>query len=203
MKLYFSRGACSLAVRIIINEIGIKADFESVDLKTKKTETNKDFTQINGKGSVPTLEIKPGEVLTENAVILQYLAETNNATTLLPPRDDFKHYRVLEWLNYVATELHKGFAPLFSGNLPPETETFLKQNLIKKFTYLDQQLGSKNFLMGDTFTLPDAYLFVMLTWAIHFKIGIEKFSNIIRYFKELQKRKSIAESLKQESMAMA
>src|SRR5689334_13101143 len=108
MKLYYSKGACSLAVRILLHELGIKSEFEAVDLKTKRTETNADFLKINPKGAVPTLTTDKQEILTENAVILCYLADEYKAIELLPAPGNFKRYRVLEWLNYVATEIHKG-----------------------------------------------------------------------------------------------
>lgn len=108
MKLYYSKGACSLAPRIIINELGVKSEFEAVDLAAKKTETGQNFLSINPKGAVPVLITNDGQTLTENAVILQYLADTNEGTELLPAFGSFKRYRVLEWLNYIATELHKG-----------------------------------------------------------------------------------------------
>src|SRR5437870_2266196 len=113
MKLYYSKGACSLAVRILINELNISCKYEAVNLKTKETETGKNFYEINPKGAVPTLILENNNVLTENAVIHQYLADQQKAHHLLPNLNDFKRYQVLEWLNFIATELHKGFSPLF------------------------------------------------------------------------------------------
>src|SRR5688572_12009519 len=113
MKLYYSKGACSLAVRIILHEIGAACEFEAVDLATKKTETGMDFLKINPKGAVPTLILDDKAILTENAVIQQYLAEKYHATQLLPPLGDMKRYRVLEWLNFISTDLHKSCGPLF------------------------------------------------------------------------------------------
>lgn len=120
MKLYYSAGTCSLAVRIIINEIGLPSTYEAVDLKTKKTASGQDFLQINPKGSVPVIVTDDNEILTENSVIQQYLADKNNASSLLPALGHFKRYRVLEWLNYISTELHKGCGPLFSPSIPVE-----------------------------------------------------------------------------------
>src|SRR3990167_6389729 len=120
MKLYYTKGACSLVVRIIINELNINTEFESVNLSTKKTTTGRNFLEINPKGAVPTLEINPKEILTENAVILQYLADNAKATQLLPAIGDFNRYRVLEWLNYVATDLHKGIGILFNPAVTSE-----------------------------------------------------------------------------------
>jgi len=202
MKLYYTRGACSLVVRIIINEIGLRAEFESVDLRSKKTEKGDDFLKINPKGAVPTLKTNDGEILTENAVILQYLADTNGATKLLPGTGDFKRYRVLEWLNYVATELHKTISTLFNPGLPEEVREKVYKPLIKtKCTYVDKNLANHNYLLGDEFTLPDAYLFVMMTWLVHFKFDLNEWPNLQRYFTELKQRKSIHQSLVEEKLA--
>lgn len=127
MKLYYTQAACSLAVRITINEIGLKCDYESVDLKAKKTEKGEDFLKINPKGAVPVLKTNDGEILTENAVILQYLADTNSATKLLPGTGDFKRYRILEWLNYITTELHKTIGALFNPELPQKLKLLLSK----------------------------------------------------------------------------
>ncbi|MES2218443.1 MAG: glutathione transferase GstA [Pseudomonadota bacterium] len=199
MKLYFSKGACSLAVRIVINEIGIDCEYEKVNLKTKVTASEHDFLKINSKGSVPALELDNKEVLTENSVIQQYLADNYQATTLLPPVPDFKRYRVLEWLNYVSTEIHKGFSPLFNDKIPDavKQEIFIP-NLQKKFSFLNEHLENKKFIMGENFSLPDAYLFVMLVWAEKMKIALTDKKALSRYYEELQQRESIKKSLREE-----
>ena len=202
MKLYFSKGACSLVPRIIINELNLPCDFESVDLLGKKTKSGIDYYTINAKGSVPALEIKAKEILTENAVILQYLADSNQAIQLLPSTHDFKRYRVLEWLNYVTTELHKGFGPLFNPEIPQEVkDTIFIPALKFKFNFVNQHLENHLYLMGDHFTLPDAYLFVMLIWAHKFNLNSqEEWKNLARYFNELKHRKSVKMSLEQEGL---
>jgi len=203
MKLFFSKGACSLVDHIIINELALPAEYEAVDLKTKKTATGGDFLEINPKGSVPALITDDNETLTENAVILQYLADTNKATQLLPALGDFKRYKVLEWLNYVATELHKGFGPLFNPDMPQEIkDNFALPLLKKKFTFIDEHLQNHQFLSGEHFTIPDAYLFVMLLWASNIKIDLSGLSNLSRYFSDLKKRDSILRSLKEEDIEL-
>lgn len=200
MKLYYSKGACSLSPRIIINEIGTKCTYEAVDLKTKKTESGKDFLTINAKGSVPVIETDSGEILTEGAVILQFLADKNNATKLLPALGNIQRYRVLEWVNYVATELHKSCGPLFSPAVPQEMkDKFFVPNLKTKLTYVDKQL-TKTFLLGDTFTLPDAYLCVILNWLPIFKIDINEWTHLAKYFANLKQYPSVAKSLKEEGL---
>lgn len=201
MKLYYTKGACSLAVRIVINEIGLTCDYESVDLRTKQTETGQDFLTINAKGAVPTFVTNEGQVLTENAVIQQYLADTNQATTLLPALGNFERYRVLERLNYVATELHKGFSPLFNPAMPQEAkDSVIIPQLKVKFTSLDKLLQRQPYLCGDHFTLPDAYFFVMILWAVNLKFNLTEWPNIARYFEELKKRQSVKQSLSDEGL---
>ena len=199
MKLYYTKGACSLVVRVVINELNLDAQYESVDLKTKKTETGQDFLDINPKGAVPALEISPGKILTENAVILQYLADHSNAVELLPNLNDFNRYRVLEWLNYITTELHKGIGILFNPLITPELRQQIFIPLIKsKLSFVNNHLQNHQYLMGDHFTLPDAYLFVMLLWTSYFKMDLSEWSQLPRYFKELNNRQSIKNALKQE-----
>lgn len=201
MKLYYSRGACSLVVRILLHEIGVAVEYEAVDLKTKKTETGSDFLKVNSKGQVPTLVLDNGEVLTENAVIHQYLADTYHATQLLPIIGDFARYRVLEWTNFVTTELHKGFSPLFNSEVSQELkEKIFIPILRKKLTYVDRRLEGHKYLFKDTFTIPDPYLFVMLVWASHFKIAITDWPNLTRYFTEVKNRKSVSQALKEEGL---
>jgi glutathione S-transferase len=201
MKLYYSKGACSLAVRIIINELGMNCEYESVDLKSKKTQTGNDFLTINPKGAVPTLVTSKDEVLTENAVIQQYLADDANADRLLPTVGDFERYRVLEWLNYVSTEVHKGFGPLFNPNVPQEVkEEIFIPNLVAKFSFINKHLEQNQYLLSDDFTLPDGYFFVMIAWAMKMKFDFKQWPQIERYFGELLQRSSIVKSLREEGL---
>lgn len=204
MKLYYSKGACSLVCRIIINELGLSCEFESVDLATKQTQQGNNFYDINPKGAVPVIITNDNKTLTENAVILQYLADSEKAETLLPPLGQFTRYRVLEWLNFVATELHKGFGPLFNKNIPQEIKDSIFIPIIKsKLDYANQQLENTSYLCGDQFTLPDAYLFVMLTWALHFRINLQELPQLSGYFAEMQKRPSIQQALADEGIHLA
>lgn len=201
MKLYYSKGACSFACRIIINELALTSDFEAVDLAKKLTSDGKNYYTINPKGSVPALLTNENDLLTENAVILQYLADGNKAMNLLPPVDQFKRYKVLEWLNYVATELHKGIGGLFNSKMPQEVKDNVLMPIIKsKLAYVNSHLEHNKFLNGEQFTLPDAYLFVMLMWTFHFNIHLQEFPHLSRYFSELSQRKSIRQSLSEEGI---
>lgn len=200
MKLYYSRGACSLTVRIIINELGLNCDFDKVDLKNKKTESGEDYLKINNKGAVPALELDNGEVLTENAVILQYLADNNNATNLLPKVDDFKRYRILEWLNYTATELHKTISALYNPSFSDDVKDIFKAQIKHKFKFLNKHLSERDYLLENTFTLPDAYFFVMITWLVAFKFDLNEWPNIKRYFLKLKEREAIKKALTDENL---
>lgn len=201
MKLYYSRGACSLVVRIILHEIGISAMFESVDLKTKKTETGADYFKINVKGSVPAIELDNHEILTENTVILQYLCDTHNASALLPEIGGMQRYRILEKINFVSTELHKGFGPLFNPAVPQEIKDSIFIPLLKKkLSLANQFLQGQKFLCGNSFTLPDAYLFVVLRWTAAFKIDLTEWPELARFFAEMKNRKSVQQALQEENL---
>ena len=201
MKLYYTKGACSLAVRIIINEIGLECEFDLVDLKNKKTQAGMDFLGINPKGAVPVIQLNNGDILTENAAILQYLADHSKATHLLPPVNHFDRYRTLEWLNYIATELHKGFGPFFNPAFTDEMRNHIFLPMIKaKFNYVNHHLEHQQYLLGDAFTLPDAYLFVILRWASLFNVSLNEWGNLTRYFTALNNRASTQLSLVQEGL---
>ncbi len=201
MKLYYSKGACSLAVRIILHEIGAACEFESVNLKTKQTETGQNFQDINPKGSVPALVLDNQEVLTENAVIQQYLADTYKATHLLPPAPDFQRYRVLEWLNFIAADLHKGCGPLMKPALPEDIkENILRPVLNQKLRYLSQHLGQTTYLCGDQFTLADGYLFVILFWFPAFQAKWADWPVLSKYFNQLKERPAIQKALAEEGL---
>lgn len=198
MKLYYSKGACSLAVRIAIHEMGIKCDYEAVDLQTKKTEKGNDFLKINPKGSVPTLELDNKEILTENAVIQQYLADQFHGEQVLPPLGNFLRYRVLEWLNYISTELHKGVGPLFS-DMPKEIkEKYILPLINKRFDFLNNYLSNHQFLVNEQFSLADGYLFVILFWFPHLGLELAKWPNLENYFVRIKKRKAVHEALTEE-----
>lgn len=203
MKLYYSKGACSLAVRIIINEIGMDCSFEAVDLTSKKTESGQDFMTINRKGAVPVLQLENGQVLTENAVIMQYIADANHAYHVLPKIGDFKRYVVLESLNYASSEVHKTMGMLFNPLVTPE----IRDNLIipsikSKLSYLSHCVEQNDFICGNHFTLADAYIFVMLLWTFHFTIDLKQWPALMQYFDRLSKHPSVLKSLKQESITI-
>lgn len=201
MKLFYSKWACSLAIRILIHELGIKSEYESVSLGDKKTESGLDYYTINPKGSVPALMLDDHTVLTENNVIQQYLADTFHATALLPPVGDFQRYRVLEWSNLISNDLHKAFGMLFNMNIPEELKkTLFIPYLNKRFSLIDDHLKDNAYLMGDQFTIADSYLFVVFSWAKRLKLEMPDFTHLERYFNALKNRRSIADSLAEEGI---
>jgi glutathione S-transferase len=199
MKLYYSPGACSQAPHILLHEIGLDHDAVRVDLKTKTLEDGSDYLAINPKGAVPALELDSGEVLTENAVVLQYLGDRASWPEVLPPLGDFRRYRVLEMVNFITTELHKRFSFLFDREAADEFKQFVKVGLGKKLDWIDARLGPGPFLFGDNLTLPDAYLFVMTRWADRM-LGIDRWPNLRAFFERMQQRDSVRHVLRFEGL---
>jgi glutathione S-transferase len=199
MKLYYSPGACSQAPHILLHEIGLSHDAERVDLKAKVTESGRSYLEINPKGAVPALELDNGEVLTENAVILQYLGDRAGSADVLPAVGNFRRYRVLELVNFITTELHKSFAPLFSPDAGDETKQFMIKTIGKKLDLIEQLLGAGPFLMGDELTLPDPYLFVMTSWADKM-IGLDRWPNLRAFHERMRQRPSVRNVLKFEGL---
>lgn len=202
MKLYYTSSVCSLAVRIVIHHLGISCEFEAVNLKTKLTEHGTNYLVINPKGSVPAVLLDTNELLTENAIILQYLADKYNATDLLPPVGDMNRYRVLEWLNFVSTDLHRYCAPLFWSRFTDDVkENVFRPILNKKLFFVDQHLGSNKFLMGHTMTLGDSYFIVILIWLAKLQVQMTDWPNLSRYFVDMSSFSSVQQSLREEGLA--
>jgi glutathione S-transferase len=200
MKLFYSPGACSLSPHIALREAGLAFDLVKVNTPTKKTETGEDFLGINPKGVVPTLERDDGSVLTEAAAIVQYIADRAPPNTLAPPVGSDQRYRLIEWLNYIATELHKGFSPLFKPNTPEEYKTIVKESLAKQFAYVEQQLAGKQYLLGDAFTVADGYLFTILNWTNFLKIDLSAYSNIKAFMARVAARPAVRSALQSEGL---
>ena len=203
MKLYYSPGACSQAPHIILHETGLSHDAERVDLKTKKLEDGGDYLAVNPKGAVPALRLDSGEVLTENAVILQYLGDRAAWPEVLPPMGDFRRYRVLEAVNFITTELHKRFG-LFLFN--PDATDEMKQRAIgdigKKLDYVEKEMGAGPYLMGEELTLPDAYLFVITGWTDKF-MDLSRWPNLATSRERMVQRPAVREVLKFEGLLEA
>jgi glutathione S-transferase len=199
MKLYYSPGACSMAPHIALLEAGLTHEIVPVNLKTHHF-VGGDFYKVNPKGSVPTLELDNGEILTECAVILQYIADKAPEANLIPKVGTMQRYRAQEWLNWVATEMHKGFSPLWYDYTPEEYKTKIREGLAKKFDFLTGNLKTNAFLMGQ-YTVADSYLFTILGWAKPLKIELTKWPAILGYLEKIQARPAIQATMKAEGQS--
>lgn len=191
MKLYFFAGACSQAPHIVARELGIDLTLVRLDPATKTIEGGVDFHTINPKGYVPTLELADGSILSEVGVILQYLADGAGETTLLPPQGSLDRYRVLEWVSFVATEIHKTFSPLFRADTPEETRRERTEYLHKRLAFVDAALARGPFLTGEHFTIADAYLFVVAAWARLVKIDLTAYPHLTDFQKRVAERPTV------------
>jgi glutathione S-transferase len=200
MKLYYSPGACSMAPHIVLRELGKKFDLEPVDLGTKKTAGGKDYTGINPKGYVPALELKSGEILTEASTILQYLADKTKATKLLPKAGTMARYRAIEMLNYIAAEVHKSLGALFAPGLSEEVRKATLERISKRLDHLDAVLAKSKFLLGNSFSVADAYAFTVLSWGPHLKVDMSPWKNIRAYLERVGKRPAVQAALKAEGL---
>ena len=200
MKLYYSPGACSLSPHIVLNEAGLAFDAETVDLGAKKTKSGADYKAINPKGAVPALQLDNGQVLTEGSAIVQYLADQKPATKLAPAAGTMERYRLQEWLNYIASEVHKGFSPLFNPKATDEWKQVVKDNLGAKFDYLSKQLQGKDYLMG-AFSVADAYLFTILGWSKSMNIDLAKWPVLASYMERVGARPAVKAALEAEAKA--
>jgi glutathione S-transferase len=203
MKLYFAPGACSLSPHIVLRESGSTFDLEQVDNKEKKTKSGQDYWTINPKGQVPVLELDNGERLTEGPVIVQYIADQKPGSGLAPAAGTLERYRVLEWLNFITSELHKSFGPIFRPTTPDAFKAISKENLAKRFDWLNAQLAGRQYLMGDKFTIADAYLFTVLRWATRIDIDLAKWPNLKAYVDRVAARPKVQEALKAEGLIAA
>lgn len=203
MKLYYSPGACSLSPHIALLEAGLPYDLVKVDLRAKKLENGDDYLKVNPKGQVPALALDSGELVTEGPVIVQMIADQAKGKNLAPARDSAERYKLLEWLNFVGTELHKNFGPLFSPVLADDAKAFFKDRVMGKFRYLDGVLAGRDYLMGKEFTVADGYLFTMLTWAERMKFDLSAMPNLLAYKARVAARPKVQEALTKEGLKAA
>ncbi len=200
MKLYFTPGACSMAPHIVLREAGLPCTLQKVDLSKHQTDAGEDFYHINPKGYVPALQLDNGELLTEVAVILQYLADQKPASGLSPKAGTMDHYRVIEWLNYISSEVHKQIGPMFNPKITPEWKQVQMDTLARRFDYLSQRLGGHEFLYGDRFTIADAYLFTVLNWTGFLNIDLGKWPPLRSYMAKIAARKGVSEAMREEGL---
>lgn len=202
MKLYYAPGACSLSPHIVLEESGLPFELEKVDLQMKETASGHDFYLVNTKGSVPVLEFDNGDVLTEGAVIVQYLGDLVPEKALIPAPKTMERYRLMEWLNFIATELQKSFTPIFNPAYASCREA-ARQTLLRQFDFVDRQLVGKSYVMGEQFTVADAYLFTIITWMEAAELSIDQWKTLSAYRKNVSERPAVRRALVAEGLVQA
>ena len=201
MKLYYKPGACSLASHIVLHELAQPFDIEKVDTTTKRTESGDDYLEINPKGYVPALTLDSNDTITEGPAILQYLADSNAESDLIPAIGNISRSKVLEHLTYVSSELHKAFAPLFKADTTDEGKQAAKENVAKKFDYLEGLLANgRKYLVDNNFSIADAYLFVVSNWANFVGIELSSWKNLSIYVARIAQRNSTQRAMKVEGL---
>jgi glutathione S-transferase len=200
MRLYFAPGACSLSPHIVSRELGLPIELTKVSTKDKTMEGGGDYRSINPKGYVPALELDDGGVLTEGPAIVQYLADQKPDAGLAPKAGSLERYRLQEWLNFITSEIHKQFSPLFRPATPEEYKKIARENLAGRFDWLDKQLAGKDYLMGKGFSVADAYLYTTLRWTKPMQIDMAKWPNLVAYMERVGARPKVKDALKAEGL---
>ena len=200
MKLYYSPGACSLSPHIVLNEAGFNYEVERVDLASKKTEKGADFFAINPKGYVPVLALDDGQILTEGPAIVQYLGDQKPASGIVPKAGTMERVHAQEWLNFITSELHKTYSPLFRSTTPDEYKKLAREYLAKRLAVLDKHLANKQYILGDKFSAPDAYDFTVLRWSQYTGVDLSPFPNIKAFMDRVAARPKVQETMKQEGL---
>lgn len=201
MKLYLSPGVCSLSPHIVLEELGLAHETEHVNLKTKVTGSGANYLAVNPKGYVPALQLDSGEVLTEGPAIVQYLADLLPEKKLAPPNGSLARYQLQSWLNFISTELHKNFSPFFNPAAPDEMKALAKANIERRLGHINEQLEGRQHLMGDDFTVADAYLFTVLGWSRVIKLDLAPWAHVAAYLARVGARPAVQRALKAEGLA--
>lgn len=201
MRLYFFPGACSMSPHIALREAGLDFKLERVDPKTKTMVAGGgDFNAVNPKGMVPVLELDNGEVLTEGPAIVQYIADRKPESGLAPANGTLERARLQEWLNFITSEIHKGFTPMFKPDTPDAYKAIARANLEKRFGFIDQKLAGKQYLLGDRFSVADGYLFTVVNWARLHKMDLAPWPNLAAYMERVRARPKVQEAMKAEGL---
>lgn len=201
MKLFYKPSACSLAPHIVACEAGIPLELIPVDLAQKKLEDGSDYRAVNPNGYVPALEIGDGPVLTEVSVVVQYLADQKPEAGLMPKAGETSRYRAQQWLAFISTELHKTFGPFFKPNSPEEAKQASWELLQKRLSFVNDSLGGRTYLMGDSFTAPDAYAFTVLNWTGRIGLDLSPYPNIQRFMSAMASREGVRQAHREEGLA--
>ena len=203
MKLYYSPGACSLAPHIVAREAGLSPDLEKVDLANRTTASGRSYLEVNPKGYVPALQVQDGTVMTEVSALIQYLADQAPQAGLIPAVGTPERYKVLEWIGFISTEIHKGFGPLWNPTTPDAVKQATKEKLFQRFAYLDQQLDGHSYLTGERFTVADAYLFVVVNWTNFHGLSLGQYPNLTAFMDRVAARPKVQEALQAEGLLKA
>jgi len=201
MKLYYSPGACSLSPHIVLREAGLAFEPVMAPTKTHKLADGTDYYTINPLGYVPLLELDDGTRLREGPAIVQYIADQAPGKNLAPAAGTLPRYRLQEWLTYIGTEIHKTFSPLFNPAMPEEAKQIFRDRLANRFAFIDQQLAGKDYLMGDHFTVADAYLYTVTRWTKPLAIALSAFPNLVAHHARVEARPAVQEALKAEKLS--
>ena len=200
MKLYYAPGACSMSPHIALREAGLPFQLVIANLRTRKLADGSDYLPVNAKGQVPVLELDDGQRLTEGPAIVQYIADQAPDKQLAPPAGTMARYRLIEWLNFITSELHKGFSPLFNPAQPEEAKVLFRAKLAERFAWVDQQLEGKDYLLGEQFSVADGYLFTVAGWGKHVGVDISGLKNLGAYMARVGARPAVQAALKAEGL---
>ena len=200
MKLYYSPGACSLSPHIALHEAGLAFTPVLASTKSHKLQDGTDYYTINALGYVPVLELDNGERLREGPAIVQYIADQVPDKQLAPANGTLARYRLQEWLNFIGTELHKGFSPLFNPATPEEYKPVVRERLLQRLQWVDSQLAAKQYLMGDQFTVADGYLFTVTNWTQPTNLDISGLANLAAYRERVGARPAVQAAMKAEGL---
>jgi len=200
MKLFARQGSCSQSPHIVLRELGLDFELDIVNLATKVTQDGGDYLSINPKGSVPALQLDDGTILTEGVAIVQYLADRKPELNLIPAAGTIARYQAISWLNYISSEVHKGFSPLFNPATPAEFKQVTRERLAKQFAYLDGVLAKQSFILGEQFSVADAYLFVVLGWSKRVEVDLSGYPHILNYLEQVAARPAVQATLAAEAL---
>ncbi len=200
MKLYFSPGACSLSPHIVLQEAGLSFEKVRADTKTKIMDGGGDYKTVNPLGYVPALQLDDGTIITEGPAIVQYIADQVPAKKLAPPNGTLERTKLQSWLNFVTSELHKGFSPLFNPSMPDEAKKIFRDRLATRFAFLDKHFAGNDYLMGKDFSVADAYLFVVSNWAPRVDVDLSACTNVLAYRKRVGARPAVQAAMKAEGL---
>lgn len=200
MKLYYSPGVCSLSPHIVLEEAGLPHTLVKTDIRAKTIEGGADFKVTNPLGYVPVLELADGTVLTEGPAIVQYIADQAPDKGLAPANGTIARYKMQAWLNFISSEVHKGFSPLFNPAMPEAAKDIARERLAARFAHMDRHLAGSAFMMGDAFTCPDAYAFTVLRWTVPTKIDLAPYPALVAIMKRIEARPAVQRAMKVEGL---